>query len=198
MDSNLTLDLLSDEAEHFEAVSVGDWSWLCPWSPSTIIWHMQCFALLQALRHWSKEWALTGPGNNRNKGTNDFVPTPAWCLPLSHHGLSAYWLHLAFSLSIFCLSFLYTHPHSNPPTLFIPPSLFPYVRQHKSFFVQGVPPRHCDWENDQQRHGPCYCRFQLQYIGYESLKTKCIESMQKMFVVVAEKHFTNMKVTSVM
>lgn len=120
MDSNLTLDLLSDKAEHFEAVSVGDWSWLCPCSPSTIIWHMQCFALLQALRHWSKEWALTGPGNNRNKGTNDFVPTPAWCLPLSHHGLSAYWLHPAFSLSIFYLSFLHTHPHSNSPTPLYP------------------------------------------------------------------------------
>lgn len=107
--------LLSDEAEHFEAVSVGDWSWLCPCSPSTIIWHMQCFALLQALRHWSKEWALTGPGNNRNKGTNDFVPNPAWCLPPAHHGLSAYWLHPAY-LSAIRLFFTHTPIWTHPPS----------------------------------------------------------------------------------
>lgn len=71
--------------------SVGEWSWLCPCSSSTVIWHVQRFALLQALRHWSKQAASARPGNNnRNKGTNDFVPTPAWCLPPAHHGPTAY------------------------------------------------------------------------------------------------------------
>lgn len=79
--------------------SVGEWSWLCPCSSSTVIWHMQRFALLQALRHWSKQAAPARPeNNNRNKGTNDFVLTPAWCLPPAHHGLPAY------PLSPHCLS----------------------------------------------------------------------------------------------
>lgn len=149
MDRHLTLDLLSEDAEHFEAGSVGEWSWWCPCSPSTVIWHMQCFALLQALRHWSKEWALTGPGNNnRNKGTNDFVPTPAWCLPLAHHCLSAYWLRPAFSLFHFFSQLPpSTHPHHS----------FAHVWQNKS-----VPSRFRDCPI--QLHGPLYCRFQLQYI----------------------------------
>lgn len=103
---NLTL-ALSEEVEDFEAGSAGVWCWVCPCSPSTIIWHMQCFALLQALRHWSKEWALIGPGNkNRNKGTNDFVPTSVWCLPLAHWSLSAYWLFTATSSSHFLWDFI--------------------------------------------------------------------------------------------
>lgn len=128
MDRNLTLDLLSEEAEDFEAGSVGERSWLCPCSSSTVIWHMQCFALLQALRHWSKECALTGPGNNnRNKEAKDFVPTPAWYLPLAHQGLSAYWLSPSCSLS----HLFFTLPSSTLPTPSI--ILFHIIWRNKSF-----------------------------------------------------------------
>lgn len=96
--------------------SVGEWSWLCPCSSSTIIWHMQCFALLQALRHGSKQAAPAWPGNNnRNKGTNDFVPSPAWCLPPAHQGLPAYPLSPSC-----CLSTLLFHtPHVHPAYSFL-------------------------------------------------------------------------------
>lgn len=94
--------------------SVGEWSWLCPCSSSTVIWHMQRFALLQALRHWSKQPAPARPGNNnRNKGTNDFVPTLTWCLPPACHGLPAYPLSPSCSLSL-CL-FHTPHIHPVPP-----------------------------------------------------------------------------------
>lgn len=116
---------------HFEAGSVGEWSWLRPCSPSSVIWHVQRSALLQALRHWSKERALTGSGNkNRNKGTNDFVPAPVWCLPLAHHGLSAYCLRPDASLSRFLHNFL-------PPLQPHPPITLPVVRFNKTnYFPQ--------------------------------------------------------------
>lgn len=91
--------------------SVGEWSRLCPCSSSTVIWHMQRFALLQALRHWSKQTAPARPGNNnRDKRTNDFVPTTAWCLPPTHHGLPAYPLSPPRCLS----PFLFHTPHIHP------------------------------------------------------------------------------------
>lgn len=46
-------------------LALWEWNRLCPCSPSTVIWHMQCSALLQALRHWSKERTLTGPANKK-------------------------------------------------------------------------------------------------------------------------------------
>lgn len=109
-DRNLTLDQLTDRAEHFEAGSVGEWSRLHHCSPSSVVWHMQCFALLQALRHWSKERALTGLGNKtRNKGTNDFYSDPSLTFN------SASWLQKAISSSHFIYIFF---PHPLPPSPF--------------------------------------------------------------------------------
>lgn len=106
--------------------SVGEWSCLCPCSSSTVIWHMQRFALLQALRHWSKQPAPARPGNNnRNKRTNDFVPTLAWCLPPAHQGLPTYPLS-----SSCCLSPLFHTPHVHPAHSFHP--FLPSTERHNN------------------------------------------------------------------
>lgn len=125
VERNLTLDRLTDGAEHFEASSVGEWSWLHYCSPFKVVWHMQCFALLLALRHWSKKRALTGLGNKtRNKGTNDFYFDPSLTFT------SAGWLQKAISSSHFIYIFF---PH--PPT---PSITFSLVRLTKIFLSKAM------------------------------------------------------------
>lgn len=111
------------------AASAGGRSWVRPCSPSSVIWHMQRFAPLQALRQWSKETALTEPGNkNGNKGTNDSAPDPSLMFDL--------WLITGSPPTDFKLTF----PHFPSLTSCEPPrpTVFPSVVYKNRFHPKNI------------------------------------------------------------